>query len=240
LEGVFFLFSGFSFFSGYGPGAGGAGVGCAPAGRVAGGLPARGYRVVFMFGSGSVGFCGSRRLPVGSGALVSRVVGQVMAGGHPVLVGCASGADALVVSAAVHIAPGQASVFCAFGRFGEGALGQVSNVAGVMAAASSGVSVQWWAGGGQSVPPRARLSRRTLSMVGAASAGLAAFFGSPSSRGTALACRHAVARSLPVAAFPLGFPGSQLPALGAGHWVPCQRGGVWSAAWHWQREKQLF
>lgn len=184
-----------------------------------------------MLGSGSVGFCGSRRLPVGSGAQVAQVVGQVMGAGHPVLVGCASGADALVVKAGVAMAPGQLAIFCAFGPSGASALGQLSNVAGVQAAASSGVPVQWWAGGGASLPPRVRLSQRTLAMVGAASGGLVAFFGSSASRGTALACRAAVAKGLPVVAFPLGFASSALPSLGAGHWVALS--GTWFGACQW-------
>ncbi|WP_456374136.1 hypothetical protein [Thiolapillus sp.] len=70
--------------------------------------------------------------------------------------------------------------------------------------------------------------------MAAASSGLVAFLSSPSSRGSALACRLAAARGLPVVAFPLGFHGQQFPALGAGQWVPCQQGGVWAAAWQWQ------
>ena len=93
-----------------------------------------------MFGSGSVSFCGSRRLPVGAGAVVSRVVGQVMAGGHPVQVGCALGADAQVVNVAVLLCPSQVAIHCAFGPSGQGAV-QASNVGGVRVAATLGVQV---------------------------------------------------------------------------------------------------
>lgn len=46
-----------------------------------------------------VGFCGARSLSPSFAPLVSSVVGSVMALGAPVVVGCASGADAFVRSA---------------------------------------------------------------------------------------------------------------------------------------------
>ena len=94
--------------------------------------------------------------------------------------------------------------------------------------------MQWWAGGPASVPLPARLAARTRAVVGAASSGLVAFLASPGSRGTVLACRLAAERGLQVVAFPLGFHGQQLSALGGGRWVPCERAGVWAAAWRWE------
>jgi hypothetical protein len=70
-------------------------------------------------------------------------------------------------------------------------------------------------------------------VVAAASSGVVAFFASPASRGSALACRSAAGQGLPVLAFPLGFPGGALPALGAGAWSPAGGAGPWSGAWRW-------
>ncbi len=83
-------------------------------------------------------------------------------------------------------------VLSAFGPGGQGA-GPASAVGPVLAFARAGGSVSWWCGGGASVPLGARLHKRTRAVVGAADAGLVAFFSSPSSRGTLLACRTAVA-----------------------------------------------
>ncbi|MGJ0484307.1 MAG: hypothetical protein ACR65R_07210 [Methylomicrobium sp.] len=91
--------------------------------------------------------------------------------------------------------------------------------------------------GASSVPLRSRLVDRTQAVVGAADRGLVAFFGSPSSRGSLLACRCALSRGLPVVAFPVGFPGSELPLLRAGSWVPCCGFGgyAWAA-----KQKDIF
>jgi TRAP-type C4-dicarboxylate transport system permease small subunit len=111
----------------------------------------------------------------------------------------------------------------------------------VLAAAGAGVPVTWWAGGGPSVPLRARLSRRTRAVVAEASAGCMVFFGSPVSRGSLLAAQVAVERELPVVAFPLGFPAVALPALRAGAWVPVGGAGVWARAWRWVAgQSELF
>jgi hypothetical protein len=119
--------------------------------------------------SGLVGFCGSRALPPGAASLVAPLVAAVLASGSGVAVGCASGADGVVVSAAL-FAPGRVRVFCAFGPGGVGACGSVSSVAGVAAAAAAGASVLWLAGGPLSVPPPARLARRSLALVRAVAA----------------------------------------------------------------------
>lgn len=113
-----------------------------------------------------------------------------------------------------------------------------SAVAAVSAFAGAGGSVQWWAGGSVFVPLRARLSKRTSAVVAAANAGLLVFFGSPSSRGSLLACQRAVARSLPVVAFPVGFCGSLLPSLGLGSWVAVGGVGVWFSAFLWVSAQQ--
>jgi hypothetical protein len=69
--------------------------------------------------AGMVGFCGSRALPVSAAdsALVSGVVGSVLSGGRGVAVGCAVGADALVVSSVLALgASSWLRVFAAFGH----------------------------------------------------------------------------------------------------------------------------
>lgn len=183
---------------------------------------------------GVVAVCGSRSLPVSAGPLVGQVVRSLLVGGSSLVVGCASGADGFAISSA--LAAGAAprlSVLAAFGPGGAGAAGSVSAVFQVTAAASAGAQVAWWVGGPASVPLQARLAGRTRAVVAAASVGLVAFFGSPASRGSLLACRLAQGRGLPVLAFPVGFPGQRLPSLGAGYWAPSGRGGVWSGAWRW-------
>ena len=45
--------------------------------------------------------------------------------------------------------------------------------------------------------------------------------------------RQNLASGLPVAAFPLGFPGARLPVLGSGEWQPAGKSGVWADAWRW-------
>ena len=127
-----------------------------------------------------VGFCGSRSLPVSSSALVSRVVGAVLASRRPLVVGCCVGADASVVRAvlAAGVAP-RLSVFCAFGPVSPpcgtaprveapGASSSVSWPSGVGAALRAGASVRWWSGGGLAVPLTGRLANRSATLVSAA------------------------------------------------------------------------
>jgi hypothetical protein len=187
---------------------------------------------------GVVAVCGSRSLPLSVGPLMGRVVRSLLDGGSSLSVGCASGADAFALSACQSAgALSRVSVFAAFGPDGAGAAGSVSAVSVVSAAAAEGASVIWWAGGPAGVPVQVRLSARTRRVVGAATAGLVAFFSASSSRGTVLACRLAAARGLPVLAFSVGFSGQGLPSLGEGCWVPSGRGGIWSGAWRWVPEQ---
>lgn len=201
-----------------------------------------------------VGFCGSRSLPVGAAALVSRVVRSVLRAGRPVAVGCAAGADRAVLSSALSALPSPASspwlrVFAAFGPGGAGSAGLASAVGAVASAASasrspghglaSPVQVSWWAGGGAGVPLRARLVSRSLALVSAVSAsgpgsGLVAFVSSPAVAGSGSwsAVLAAVGAGVPVVVFPCGFSPSSLPSLGPGSWSPAGS-GVWSGGWRW-------
>jgi hypothetical protein len=178
---------------------------------------------------GVVAVAGSRSLPPGGAPLVAGVTRSLVAAGASLVVGCAVGADAAVVAA---VPPAALRVLAAFGPGGAGAWAG-SAVSAVRAFAAAGGAVVWWAGGGPAVPLRARLAARTRAVVAEASAGFVVFFGSPMSRGAALATRCAVARGLPVLAFPLGFAPAQLPLLGYGSWVPAGGSGVWAGAWVW-------
>jgi hypothetical protein len=170
---------------------------------------------------GVVAVAGSRALPASGAALVVRVASDLAAGGASFAVGCCSGADAALLAAVPgSVPPSLVHCFAAFGPGGQGA-GPFSAVPAVQAFAASGGCVHWWAGGPASVQLRSRLAGRTRAVIGAADAGLVAFFGSPSSRGSLFACRLALSRGLPVVAFPVGFPAAELPFLGAGSWVPC-------------------
>ncbi len=195
-------------------------------------------------GSGAVAVAGSRSLPSGGAAVVAGVVKSVLGSGRSVVVGCASGADAAAVSAALTAGEaGRLRVFAAFGpvsppwraaRYSAPGAFRSSAVSAVAAAALVSVPVVWWAGGGPNVSLCARLAARTRAVVSAASAGLVVFFSSPDSRGSLLAARSAVGRGLPVVAFPLGFPAAQLPALGAGVWSLVSGASASASAWVWQ------
>jgi hypothetical protein len=211
----------------------GAGVGGLRAGAVGGALMAG---VVASLppalagaAGGVVAVAGSRSLPSGGAQLVASVAHSLVAAGASLVVGCAVGADAAVVTA---VPPAVLQVLAAFGPGGAGAWSG-SAVSAVWAFAATGGAVVWWAGGGPAVPLRARLAARTRAVVAKASAGLVVFFGSPASRGSVLAAQLAAARGLPVVTFPLGFAPAQLPLRGCGFWTPAGGSGVWAAAWVW-------
>lgn len=168
---------------------------------------------------GIVAVAGSRALPASGSALVVRVASDLAASGASFVVGCCSGADAALLSAVPGSVP--ASLVRCLAAFGPGGVGSgpFSAVDPVAKFAAVGGAVEWWAGGPASVPLRVRLADRTRAVVGSASAGLVVFFASPCSKGSLLACRCAVARGLPVLAFPVGFSADRLPVLGAGRWV---------------------
>ena len=180
-----------------------------------------------MFAGGVVAVAGSRVLPAGGAVMVAEAARVLAACGCSLVVGCCCGADAAVFSSVP-----ASRVLCAFGPAGEGA-GPASAVGPVLAFASSGGAVAWWAGGGPSVPLFARLARRTRAVASAASSGLLLFPSSPVSRGSWLAAGFAVARGLPVVVVPLGFSPALLPALGVGRWARMSGVGVFGDAWRW-------
>ena len=183
---------------------------------------------------GVVAVAGSRALPASAAPLVASVCRSVLASGRSLAVGCATGADALVLSAG--LPPSAVRCFAAFGPGAFGPLGacSLSAVSAVAAHVRSGGSVRWWAGGGLGVPLGVRLANRTRAVVAEASAGCVVFFATPLSQGSALAASLAAGRGMPVFAFPVGFPGRLLPAIGPGQWAPFDEGaGPWAGAFRW-------
>ena len=148
------------------------------------------FLVLFAF-SASVGgalvalvaFAGSRSLPSSARSLVASVVGAVLASGRRVGVGCAVGADAFALAAALAVSPAAVSVFAVGGPRGLG-FSSGSALALVRRAFASGALVAWRAGGPLSVPLRARLALRSRACVAVAAAsgagaGLVAFVSAP-------------------------------------------------------------
>jgi len=188
-----------------------------------------------MFRNVSVAVAGSRSLSSSQSLLVSRLVSGLVKQGCFISVGCATGADEAAIKS---LSPGQGQVFSAFGSGGQGAC-RWSAVSSVSQFSAKGGQVVWYSGGPLSRPLVARLSARTRAVAGAATV-LVAFLGSPSSRGTLLACRVAVSRGMPVVVFPLGFPGAALPSVGAGRWLPLHGKGLWSGAWSWEESQEVL
>jgi hypothetical protein len=177
---------------------------------------------------GVVAVAGSRSLCPSGAGVVAHLARSLSAAGAPLVVGCATGADAAALGAVpVH----SVRVFAAFGPGGVGAWAG-SAVPAVSRFVAAGGPVVWWAGGGPAVPLRWRLAARTRAVVARAAA-LVVFVNSVGSRGSLLAARCAAARGVPVIAFPLGFPVARLPLLGAGAWVPAGGSGLWAGAWVW-------
>src|SRR5574341_490927 len=154
------------------------------------------------------------------------VVPAILAAGHTVHVGCATGADQLVIQSMV--SAGQQSslvVFAACARGGAGAWRETA-VSTVEAAEQAGAVVHWLAGGGLSVPLVARLMSRSIAALRGCSASVF-FRPGPGSLAVAGA---AVERGIPVYAF-----APQAPARGprgqAGQWVASSFCGF--ACWAW-------
>ena len=112
--------------------------------------------------------CGSRRVERHHvEPYLPRLISYVRSGGK-VVVGCARGADALVVEAV--LSAGYASQLHIFaiggadGRgFSRGARG--APVALIQEAAEAGATMHWWAGGGPEVPITGRLVKRSCAAV---------------------------------------------------------------------------
>jgi hypothetical protein len=180
-------------------------------------------------------FGGSRSLPPSQAGFVRSVVLAALArAGSFATVGCAAGADAAVVSAVLAAGlSGQLCVFCVGSASGAGFWSGSAPFSLLRRAAGSLARVVWSAGGGPELPFRARLLRRSLAALGAASEAVF-FLASPSSPGSLAVAAAAVRQGVSVFAFSCGFSGSPVPlvGVGAGAWVrgvfcgfPCW---VWS------------
>ena len=191
-----------------------------------------------------VAMAGTRHLDFAGAVLVSGVVANLIGTGASLVVGCAVGADAAVLSALSRDVRGRVTAFAAFGpvspswaapqgRYTAPGACSVSAVSTVAAHLLSGGPVVWWAGGGPQVPVKARLSRRTRLVADSATAGAVLIFGPGRSIGTLHAGRCAVDRGLPVLAFDLGSSRTGPPPLGPGAWVRVAGSGWWAHAFQW-------
>ncbi|NCA72421.1 MAG: hypothetical protein EOM91_20620 [Sphingobacteriia bacterium] len=195
---------------------------------------------------------GSRDLAPGA-ANVAGVVSGLIADGSHLVTGCATGADAQVIRAALaQGAPGAMalSVLGAHGpvapsspasRYSAPGSWSGSAVSDVAAAQRAGASVSWWAGGGPDVALRARLARRSLAALrlvaaSSCSSGLIAW---PSrlpsypfragawpscGSGTWASVAAAARLGVPVAVFPVG----ELVIVPLSSWPALAVGGSWS------------
>ena len=185
---------------------------------------------------------GSRDLPAAWAPRVAAVARSVLAGGRGVAVGCAAGADAFALQAALAfpgVSAASLAVFAVGGPDGAGFWAASAYPLAARAALVAPGCVRWWAGGPVSRPLVARLVARSaaavsLAAASGAGAGFVAFVTSPGSRGACRSARLAARLGLPVILFPCGFAPARLPALAAGRWAPVAEAGVWAGAWRWE------
>ena len=167
-------------------------------------------------------FGGSRSLSASFFPLVAQVVSASLARGFSLRVGCARGADDLVVRAvsAADLLP-RLAVFCA----GAPPLSLSQSVL-------SSARVVPFAGGSAAVPIRARLALRSKRAVQGCS--VAVFFLSlPALSGSLKAASFAAAEGCQVFAFSCGFSGAPAPlADQAGAWLPSSLASC--PCWRWQ------
>lgn len=173
---------------------------------------------------------GSRSLPFASWPAVAAALRPALRAFVPLNVGCAVGADAAAINAALSAgAARRLSVFCVGDPASGAGFWSGSAVASVGAAAAAGARVVPWAGGPASWPLSARLSTRTHAAVTCSSACLF-FFSSPRSRGSLAAAAFSARHGRPVFVCCVGFSPSLLPPLAVGgsggSWAPL--GGSWA------------
>jgi hypothetical protein len=175
-------------------------------------------------------FGGSRNLT--QSIQLAQVVNAVLSPGQSITVGCATGADAQVISACHRSSSfSQVRVFAAFAQSGAGSWSG-SAVQVVKQFAAAGGSVSWLAGGALNVPLVARLMSR--SVAGLAGASSAVFFAP--GPGSLKVAGVAVSRNIPVFAFCPVAPAS--PRGCAGQWVRSSFSGF--VCWQWQSAQLSF
>lgn len=160
-----------------------------------------------------------------SSPLIGQVVAAVLARGACVSVGCAVGADALVIQSV--LSQGAASSLVVHSAFASSGAGSFSGsaVSVVQGAALSGASVSWLAGGALSVPLVQRLMVR--SVVGLSGSSAALFF-SPGI-GSLKVAGQAVKRNIPVYVF--GSRPAASPRGCVGQWLQVRLSGF--LCWRW-------
>jgi len=203
-----------------------------------------------------VGFAGSRNLQPKWYTLIEKVVSAVAKAGRGIAVGCARGADELVIRAcfadSTKLQVPCLRIFAAFGPDGKGvwkysATKLVQWVARLAIKYNEEgkeprIIVHWWVGGREGTELIPRLKLRTKRMVEAVvgsgqGRGLIAFVaGGPCrSPGTWGAIRLAHEQGLPIIVFACGCSVRDFPSLGEGHWRNAGR-GMWELAWMWEED----
>jgi hypothetical protein len=204
-----------------------------------------------------VGFTGPRGVEASAAPIINRVVQRMMQVGSAVAVGCATGVDAYVLAAALHIDPTRLFVFSVFDAQGVGG-GKWSNVAGVKRSAEQGAAVNWGVGGtfeSNYTVKLVRRSKRLIRFLSEAKAGgsLVGFVTKPPQHAfardkdwpscgsgtwaTIAACNH---RRLQVVVFPVAWPTfspDQLPVLpgGPGEWQMVMGDNLPAGGYMWMR-----
>jgi len=191
----------------------------------------------------TVGFFGSRDLPQAWYPSITAAVAAFAGAGRTIATGCAVGADAVSLAAALQLAgPARVTVYTAFDRFGRGAW-RMSNVDGVRAADLAGADVHWLAGGSLLFPLVTRLRMRSRAMVAGVTpaqltdrhSGIVGWITAlpPRSPGSWATVRFAAHCGLRVVLFNVGWAMRLAPLLGPGRWVSAG-GGIWTNACLWQ------
>lgn len=173
---------------------------------------------------------GSRRLSPAGVDLAAHLAAALLAAGVRLAVGCATGADAAVITSAVAgRGAHQLRIFTAFGPvtgslscYAVAGSGSCCAPGPVALAQHGGARVTAWAGGGPGLPLPARLANRTRSVARAATAGGVVICDGRPGAGSSLLVRSLVARGLPVWLFPVGWV----------HQHPLPVCGPWSWGWH--------
>ena len=186
----------------------------------------------FFFTPGSsVHFGGSRSLQPNS--QLEFCVRKAQAAGCSIHVGCAAGADAQVIYAALaavkadYLAETWLNVFAVGGNSGGWPYPRLSPPPWIIRAISC---VRLWAGGCPSLPLRARLIRRSLAALAGCSCSVF-FLSGPSSHGSLTVAAHAVKSGMPVFVFCPVQPDPLTSPSPAGSWQPAELYGL--SCWRW-------